>query len=125
MELYEILRNQQDNLINDNAASIVISRITRSDDGAGGFKETPSTLAAQNIRIYNKNTRVLSIVDGGWHSQRVTKAVAKYDANIKKESATYLDTFSYGGIAYKVQDVKPIYNQGYVVFLELELVEVT
>lgn len=125
MNLYESVRAQQTKLINDNPSSITITRITRSDDGAGGFSEATSTIAAQTVRIYNKRTRTLNVENGGWNSQRITKMIAKYDANIQKESSTYLDTFSYGGITYKITDVKPIYTQGQIVFKECELVEVT
>jgi hypothetical protein len=44
---------------------------------------------------------------------------------VQKESAIYLDTFSYGGIKYKIIDVKPIYTQGQIVFKECALEEIT
>jgi hypothetical protein len=124
-ELYESIRNRQADLINQNKASIVIIRITRTADGAGGYTEATTTLASQDFRIYNKQSRVLNLTDGGWHSQRITKLIAKYDANVQKESATYLDTFTYGGLKYKIIDVKDIYTQGYIVFKEVALEEMT
>ncbi|MDD5551198.1 MAG: head-tail adaptor protein [Candidatus Omnitrophica bacterium] len=125
MELYETIRNQQADLIEQNKASIVISRITRTDDGAGGWNESTANLTSQDFRIYNKRSRVLNINEGGWHSQRVTKLIAKYNANVKAESETYLDKFSYGGKTYKITDVKDIYTQNYVVFKECELEEIS
>ncbi len=124
MERYETIRNQQADLIEQNKASIVISRITRTEQD-GGWIETPSTLASQDFRIYNKQSRTLNLNEGGWHSQRVTKLIAKYNADVKKESENYLDTFTYNSIKYKITDVKPIMTQGQVVFLECELEEVT
>jgi len=125
MELYESIRLRQDNIINQNKAQIIISRITRSDDGAGGWIETPSILDPQDFRIYNKRTRVLNISEGGWHSQRVTQLIAKYDADIEPENETFLDTFSYGDKDYKITDVKDIYTQGQIVFKECQLEEIT
>ena len=100
MELYESIRNRQSDIINQNSASIVITRTTKSDDGAGGYTNTTSTKSAQSMRIYNKNTRVLTVNDGGYHAQRLTKMIAHYNADILSESATNLDTFTYGGKQY-------------------------
>ena len=125
MEIYEDIRLQQDRIINQNKASIIISRTTRSDDGAGGWIETITTLTSQDFRIYNKRTRVLNVDSGGWHSQRVVMMIAKWDAKVEAENETFLDTFSYGDKDYKVTDVKDIYTQGYIVFKECALEEVT
>jgi hypothetical protein len=122
--LYTSIRERQSSLIEQNKAQIVITRITRTAVD-GGWTEATSTLASQDFRIYNKRSRVLNIQDGGWHSQRITKAIAKYDADVQKESAQYLDTFTYGGIKYKITDVKPIYTGGQIVFKECELKEIT
>ena len=122
--LYESIRNRQADFINQNKAQIIISRTTRTDDGAGGWIETTTTLASQDFRIYNKRVRVLNINEGGWHSQRVTQLIAKYDADVEAENETFLDTFSHNGIDYKIKDVKPILTQDYVVFLECELEEI-
>ncbi len=124
-ELYTVIRTQQADLIEQNKASIVISRTTRTDDGAGGWNESSANLTSQDFRIYNKRSRTLNINEGGWHSQRVTKLIAKYNADVKKESENYLDTFTYNSIKYKITDVKPILTQGQVVFLEVELEEMT
>lgn len=122
--LYTSIRERQESLIEQNKASIIITRITRTAVD-GGWTEATSTLASQDFRIYNKRSRVLNIQDGGWHSQRIVKMIAKYDANIQKESAQYLDTFTYGGIKYKITDVKPIYTGGQICFKECALEEMT
>ena len=125
MEIYEDIRLQQDRIINQNKASIIISRTSRVDDGAGGWIETVTTLASQDFRIYNKRVRVLNINEGGYHSERVTQLIAKYDADIEAENETFLDTFSYGDKDYKIVDVKDIFTQGFIVFKEVSLEEVT
>jgi len=124
-ELYESVRTRQSDIIEQNKAQIIISRTIRSDDGAGGYTETTANLASQDFRIYNKQSRTLNLNDGGWHSQRIVKMIGKYDADVQKESAIYLDTFSYGGIKYKIVDVKPIYTQGQICFKECALMEIT
>ena len=124
-ELYESVRTRQSDIIEQNKAQIIISRTIRSDDGAGGYNETTANLSSQDFRIYNKQGRTLNLTDGGWHSQRITKMIAKYDANVQKESAIYLDAFTYNSIKYKIVDVKPIMTQGQIVFKECALEEIT
>lgn len=124
MSLVTSIRERQYDLIEQNPADITINRVTRTEYG-GGWTETSSTVAEQTVRIYNKKVRALNLTTGGWHSQRLDKMIAEYDADIKKESATNLDTFTHNGIKYKVVDVKPITTDGEVVFLECALEEVT
>lgn len=125
MSLITSTRERQADLIRQNTASIVITRTTRTTGIDGGTTEATSTLASQDFRIYNKQSRVLDVDTGGWHSQRIVKMIGKYDADVQKESAQYLDTFTYGGIKYKIIDVKPIYTGGQIVFKECELKEIT
>jgi len=121
MSLVTSIRNQQTNIINQNPASITITRKSKTSDGAGGWTSSTSNLAAQTIRIYSKRVRTLVVEEGGYHSVRVTKAVAKYDANILKYSSTNEDTFTYGGKTYRVFDVIDRYTKNSIVFKELEL----
>ena len=106
MSLITSIRNQQQNLINQNPASITITRKSKVSDGAGGWITTTTTVTAQVIRIYFKKTRTLNIADGGWHSVKVTKAIAPYDANIKKYTANNEDTFTHNGKTWRVFDVE-------------------
>jgi len=126
--LYESIRARQEDLINQNPATITISRTTRTQSTDGGYTEDTADLDSQTVRIYASSVRgirVLSVDDGGYHANRVKKLIAKYDANILSESAINLDTFSYGGKNYKVADVKDIYTQGYIVFKEVYIEETT
>jgi len=118
------IRNQQTNLINQNPASIGIIRTSKVSDGAGGWiTNPPEVLTNQDIRIYFKRTRILTIDDGGYHSIRVTQAIAKYDANILKKSSTNEDKFTHNSKNYRVFDVKDVTTKGSIVFKELELEE--
>ena len=123
MELYESIRLRQDDIINQNPASIAIIRKAKVSDGAGGWTSSTSNLAAQTIRIYSKRVRTLVVEEGGYHTVRVTKAIAKYDANILKYSSTNEDTFTYGGKTWRVFNVIDRYAKGSIVFKELELEE--
>ena len=125
MELYESIRQQQEDIINQNKASIIITRTTRTPSTDGGYTISTTTKASQGVRIYAKNTRTLTVDDGGYHASRITKMIAKYDADILGESATNKDTFTYGAKTYVVRDVKDIYTQGYIVFKECEIEEVS
>ena len=71
------------------------------------------------------NIRTLVVNDGGYVANRVKKMIAKYDADIESENETFLDTFSHNGIDYKVCDVKNITTQGFVVFKEVYIEEVS
>ena len=121
MSVITSTRNQQSNIINQNKAAIVITRTAKASDGAGGWETTTSTLASQDIRIYSKRTRTLSIDDGGWHTVRITKGLAKYNADINKYSADNKDVFTFDGKNYQVFDVINRRIKGEIVFKELEL----
>jgi hypothetical protein len=121
MSLVTSIRLRQQNLIDQNPASVTITRKAKTSDGAGGWVTTTTTITAQTIRIYFKKTRTLNISDGGWHSVKVTKAIAPYNANIKKYTANNEDTFTHNGKTWRVFDVEDRTVLGEVVFKELEL----
>jgi len=122
MSIITSTRNQQINIINQNPASIIITRTSKVSDGAGGWTTLdPEVLDSQDIRIYSKRTRTLVVDEGGYHSVRVTKAIAKYDADVKKYSSTNEDKFIYGSKTYRIFDVIDKYVKGSIVFKELEL----
>jgi len=127
MELYESIRLRQSDIIEQNKASIIISRTSRVDDGAGGWVETITTLASQDVRIYAKlrYTKVVNISEAGWTVKKTQKMIAKWDADIESENETFLDTFSYKDKDYKVVDVQNMLTQNYVVFKECEIEAIT
>ena len=121
MSVITSTRNMQTNIIAQNPASIVITRKAKVSDGAGGYTTSTSTLASQDIRIYSKRTRTLVVEEGGYHSVRITKAIAKYDADVNKYSSTNEDKFTFASITYRIFDVIDRYIKGSIVFKELEL----
>lgn len=129
MELYESIRLRQADIIAQNKASIIISRVTRTDDGAGGWIETITNLPSQNFRIYaatsGRDMSVLLVNDGGYHKSRIKKMIALWNADIEAENETFLDTFNYNGADFKVVDVKNKTTQNYVVYKECFIEEIT
>jgi hypothetical protein len=126
-ELYISIRNRQADIINQNPASIIISRITNVDDGAGGWLPTTSTLASQTVRIYDstvKDMAVLLVSDSGYHKSRIKKMIALWNSDFEAENETFLDTFSYNSSDYKIVDVKPKRTQDYVVYKEVFIEEI-
>ena len=121
MSVITSTRNMQTNIIAQNPASIVITRKAKVSDGAGGYTTSTSTLASQDIRIYSKRTRTLVVEEGGYHSVRITKAIAKYDADVNKYSSTNEDKFTFASKTYRIFDVIDRYIKGSIVFKELEL----
>jgi len=121
LSLITSIRNQQENLINQNPASIVITRKSKVSDGAGGWTSSTEDLDSQDIRIYSKRTRTLVVEEGGYHSVRITKAIALYNADVQKYSSTNEDKFTHGGKTWRIFDVIDRYVKGSIVFKELEL----
>ena len=127
MERYESARLRQDDIINQNPVSIVISRTTRTAGSDGGYTEATANLAAQTVRIYSKfrYTKVVNINEAGWTLKKTQKMIAKYDANLQAEGSAYLDKFTYNGKTYKIVDVADILTQNYIVFKECEIEALT
>ena len=126
MELYESVRLRQSNIISQNPAQIIISRISRGDDGAGGWLETITTLASQTVRIYDstvKDMAVLLVSDSGYHKSRIKKMIGLWNSDFEPENETFLDTFSYGGRDFKVVDIKEKTTQGFVCYKEVFIEE--
>ena len=123
MELYEVIRARQDNLINQNAASIVITRTTRTRGSDRGLVDSTSTIAAQTVRIYAKlrYTKVVNINEAGWTIRKTQKMIAQYDCNILAESESNLDKFTYNSKTYKVVDVIDMFTQNQICFKEVEI----
>lgn len=116
MTLISSIRDRQTQLINQNAASIVITRITKTRNAGGGFDTSSAVKAAQSVRIYDKGEREILVAEPGFSTTRTTKMIAKYDADILPKSATNTDTFTYDGKTYEVKDVKNEYANGSIVF---------
>lgn len=127
MELYESVRNSQSYIINQNPASIVITRITRTRNAHQGLTETTSTLAAQTVRIYAKTqyVKVISVNDAGFQVYKFQKMIAYYNANFQAESELYLDKFSYNGKTYKIVEVNDVLTQNQIVFKEAKIEAIT
>ena len=116
MTLITNIRNQQAILINQNPASIVISRVTKTRNTGGGYDTSTSVKAAQTVRIYEKLEREILVAEPGYSTTRITKMIAQYDADILPKSAINTDTFTYDSKTYEVKDVKNEYANGSIVF---------
>ena len=120
MTLITNIRNQQTILINQNAASIVITRVTKTRNAGGGWDTDGGVVkAAQTMRIYDKGEREILVAEPGFSTTRETKMVARYDADIKASkdaNEVVVDTFTYDGKIYEVKDVKNEYANGSIVF---------
>ncbi len=116
MTLVTSIRARQDNLIGQNPASIVITRSAKTRKTSGGWDPTPTVLAAQTVRIYEKTEREVLVNEAGFSTTRSNKMIAQYDANILAKSADNQDKFTYDGKTYEVFDVKNEYVAGSIVF---------
>ena len=116
MSLIASIRARQTELINQNPASIVISRVTKTRNPGGGYTTSTSVKAAQTVRIYDKGEREILVAEPGFSTTRETKMIARYDADILPRGAINTDTFTYDSNTYEVKDVKNEYTGGSIVF---------
>lgn len=117
-------RRNAERQIARNPASIVINRLTETDDGAGGTIKTPVELPAQTVRIFlsaMSQTRTTGTVSEGGQIQ-VTRwgLLAKWDADIQVD-----DTFTHNGRRFRVRSVTPVAIGGQVVSRQVDLEEVS
>ncbi len=119
MSLITSIRNQQTILINQNAASIVITRVTKTRNTGGGWDTSSAVKAAQTVRIYDKGEREILVAEAGFSNTRGTKMIARFDADVKANkdaNEVVVDTFPYDSKTYEVKDVKNEYANGSIVF---------
>ena len=110
------IRDRQTQLIGQNPASIVITRVTKTANTGGGFDTASDVKKAQTVRIYDKGEREILVAEPGFSTTRETKMIAEYDADILPRGAENVDTFPYDGKTYEVKDVKNEYTFGSIVF---------
>ncbi len=116
MTLITSIRDRQTQLINQNPASIVITRVTKTANVGGGWDTSSDIKDAQTVRIYDKGEREILVAEAGFSTTRETKMIAKFDADILPRDADSVDTFPYDGKTYEVKDVKNEYANGSIVF---------
>lgn len=119
MTLITSIRDRQTILINQNPASIIISRITKTRNAGGGWDTSTSVKASQTVRIYAKGERAVLVAEPGFSTTRETKMIAQYDSDIKASkdaNEIVVDTFTYDSKTYEVKDVKNEYANGSIVF---------
>ena len=120
MSLITSIRDRQTQLINQNAASIVITRVTKTANARGGWDTDGGVEKdAQTVRIYDKGERQILVAEPGTSATRETKMIAEFDADVKANKDVdeiVVDTFPYDGKTYEVKDVKNEYANGSIVF---------
>ena len=128
MTILEAIRAKQDKIINDDKTSIVITRVSKTEGDAGGYTQSTSTLDSQDVRLYRVSTAraVLNttVNEGGYVQTSTQKMLAKYDADVKRKTATNTDTFTVGTKTYEVIDVIDITVGSNIVFKECYIKEV-
>ncbi len=116
MTLVSSIRAAQTHLIGQNPASIVITRSAKTQNTGGGWDPTPTVLAAQTMRIYEKTEREILVNEAGFSTTRSNKMIALFDADILPKAADNQDQFTYDGKTYEVFDVKNEYVNNAIVF---------
>jgi len=125
--LVQKLRNNTLLNIKQNPSSIVVTRKTRTFDeaGSGGYSKTEEILPAFKARIYKRKVLKLTTAEGGVVERFVAKMLCDHCANVKRKTATNLDSFSLDGDNYQIVDVKVYKMDGIAAKkeCEVELVE--
>ena len=127
--LYESIRDRQADIIAQNPVSIVISRKARTiaAEGAGGYIDTTSTLAAQTFRVYFKSqsailaSESMTVQPAGHNKSKAVKMIGAYSADVKSKSAVNIDSFTLDSKAYQITDVIEVKNQNQTVYKEIFL----
>lgn len=121
MGLVEVRRELTKRSIDQNPASIALTRTSQTPDGAGGFIESSTTLPAQTFRIFLSSMRGSREVEseGGERQINQSGLLAEHDADIQRG-----DRFTMNGRDYKVEKVDPIGLVGQVVSMQAALEEV-
>lgn len=111
-------------IISDNPSTITITRRTHTLSGSKRTSTT-TTLAAQTVRIYGKNTT--DIVREGenirFGRRREIRMFCAHDANVLPQSSANEDTFTLDGINYLVKSVRKVKWNAEVVSVQCTLEE--
>lgn len=111
-----VLRKQTHGYIRANPSSVVFTRYTREDDGAGGTRKTaPNALAPQVVRIIQaQEAKTVERVNADGTVVRPTlNVMAEYNANIEKG-----DTFTWDG---RKAEVVYVQDMGYELIAEVSV----
>lgn len=94
-----VLREQTEFFIDQNPIDLVLSRITKVDDGAGGTTEDSVPLDAQKMRLVKPapSTSVERRTVGGEMVFPTLSVVAQFDADMQRG-----DTFKYQGLTMEI-----------------------
>jgi len=108
--------------IAENPSEIILTRMVKTDDGAGGHTEEPVELPAQTFRIFlsgKSGSRDIA-QEGGQMQINVMEMLCPWDADVKRG-----DTFVFDERNFRVHTTMPVRVQGEVVSYQCELEEVS
>ncbi len=120
----EVMRSDASRMIADNPTSITITRVTSALSG-GKRSSSTSTVAAQTVRIYGKNVSEVAREgdEARFVRRREVRMLAAYNANVLPHSGMNEDTFTVGGVKYRIKNVRDIAWEGVVVSKQCTLEE--
>ncbi len=119
------MRLDAERMIADNPIGITITRTTWTLSN-GKRTSTSATLAAQTVRTYGKNvTEVVRESDEArFRRVREVRMLCRYDANVLPHSGASEDTFTVGGVKYRVKNVRDIAWEATVISKQCTLEEI-
>ena len=111
-------------MIADNPSTITITRTVKTITGSKR-DSTPTTVVAQTVRLYGKNTTEIQREGDGirFGRRRELRMLCAYNANVLPKSPTNEDVFTLDSINYLVRSVRPITWNGDVVSKQCTLEE--
>lgn len=97
-------RRYIEKMVESNPVDIIITRLTKEDDGFGGVDEQEITLPPQTVTFYNRKARREYVSEAGttigFMSSSVEKILATADTDILEK-----DEFTHTGREYRVSFV--------------------
>lgn len=106
MQGVDVLTEQTQRFIDDDPTDLVLTRSTKSDDGAGGsVLGSPTDLPAQTVRVVPQN-RVIAVERRTVEGETVTpdyKVISMPDGDFQRG-----DIYTYGGIRFEIVWITPL-----------------
>lgn len=98
----DIQRKLTDAFVKEDETSVVLTRLTKVNDGAGGFTKTPQALPAQRFRLIpQQDTRITTQLADGTEVRPRYVLLGRHTADMQRG-----DTFTWRGSRYELGDVE-------------------
>ena len=117
-----IRRQLTNRTIAENPSGIVLTRIVREKNDAGGYTDTETTLPAQTFRLFISTRHATKDIAqvGGQMQIRIMEMLCPWDADVMPK-----DTFIFDDKNYRVHGITVVRFDGQILSYQCEIEEIT